>query len=493
MSDLTFTEEQTAIISFEGKRLVVKAFAGTGKTFTMLHFTIARPNTRFLYLAFNRSVRDEAALKFPSHVTCLTYNQLCYQRSGRQYRHKLVPSLRVADVSEILMLRNLIEARDVIATLDAFCNSSDDVLDLVHFRSQASRPSTSYMRNTLSNAMAYWAQMIDPHNPSPIHHNGYTKVFELSRPDLSDDFDAILYDEGQDSPPSTVKVLAMQNSLQLIIIGDPAQSIYLFRDAVNALSSPELEDAPCLTLSDSFRFGPEVATVANVFLLLRGEQRRVRGLGPKGEVLQPDQFKWSQHRGQVCILARTVATVLGVALYFSAKGKSVGFVGGFDSYGFDAIEQVFYLHRRDMGKLKGTRLLRDFPTFQQYETFAEDAQDNEMLRTCRIIQDYPFLPDQLAQLRQQLFDLEQCDIVVGTAHKSKGLEFPTVYLASDFPDLFDPDSPYSDAELEQEINLMYVAVTRARHKLVLNETAMEAIKRVAKYQSENQHSIPVAS
>tara|TARA_R110002051_G_scaffold309855_1_gene382713 strand:- start:6610 stop:8091 length:1482 start_codon:yes stop_codon:yes gene_type:complete len=493
VSELIFTDEQAAIISFEGKRLVVKAFAGTGKTFTMLHFTLARPTLRFLYLAFNRSVRDEAALKFPSNVTCLTYNQLCYQHSGRQYRQKLAPSLRVADVAEILMLRNLIEARDVIATLDAFCNSNDDVLDLTHFRSQAKRPSQSYMRNTLANALAYWAQMIDPENPTPIHHNGYTKVFELSRPDLSNDYDGILYDEGQDCPPSTVKVLAMQDNLQLIIIGDSAQSIYGFREAVNSLSSPELEDAPCLTLSESFRFGPEVAAVANAFLLLRGEQRRVRGLGSQGVVLKPDQFKWSQHRGQVCVLARTVATVLGVALYFSAKGKSVGFVGGFDSYGFDAIEQVFHLHRRDLSKLKGTRLLRDYPTFQQYETFAEDAQDNEMLRTCRIIQDYPFLPTQLAQLRQQLFALEQCDIVVGTAHKSKGLEFPTVYLASDFPDLFDPDSPYTDAELEQEINLMYVAVTRARDKLILNETAMDAIKRVAKYQVDNPKSIPVAS
>lgn len=478
MSHITFTDEQRAIIDFEGPRLVVKAFAGTGKTFTMLHFTLARPHLKFLYLAFNRSVRDEAESKFPKkNVDCMTYNQLCYRQCGKRYRHKLVESLRIGDVADILGLRNLIEARDVISTIDAFCNSGDDVLDLDHFRSRASRPSQRYLRNTVANALAYWAQMIDPDNPTPIHHNGYTKVFELSKPDLSQDYDVILYDEGQDCPPSTIKVLGMQ-PLQLIIIGDDAQSIYLFRNAVNALSAPELSDASCFTLTESFRFGPAIAATANVFLLLRGEQRRVKGLGIEGKVLRPDQFKWSQQRGQVCLLARTVATVLGIALYFSAKGKTVGFVGGFDSYGFDSIEQVFYLHRRDMSKLKGTRLIRDFPTYQQYESFAEQSQDNEMLRTCRIIQDYPFLPHQLAELRNKLHDLSHCDVVVGTVHKSKGLEFPTVYLANDFPDLFDPDSPLSDAELEQEVNLMYVGVTRAQQQLILNESAMEAIKRV---------------
>lgn len=493
MSHITFTEEQTAIISFDGPRLVVKAFAGTGKTFTMLHLALARPKRRFLYLAFNRSVRDEALNKFPKHVACMTYNQLCYQQCGKRFRHKLVPSLRISDVSESLGLRNLIEARDVIGTLDAFCNSDDDSLDLSHFRSRANRPSKHYMKATLEHAYAYWEQMIDPDNPTPIHHNGYTKVFELSAPDLSTDYDVILYDEGQDSPPSTIKVLAMQKNVQLIIIGDPAQSIYQFRDAIDALSAPQLIGAPCYTLTESFRFGPPIAAVANVFLLLRGEQRRVKGLGVDGQVLKPNQFKWSQQRGQVCLLARTVATVLGVALYFSSKGKTVGFVGGFDSYGFDDIEQVFYLHRRDVAKLKGTRLLREFPTFQQYEAFAEQSQDNEMLRTCRIIMDYPFLPQQLEALRKQLHEIEHCDIVVGTVHKAKGLEYPTVYLANDFPDLFDPDSPLSDAELEQEVNLMYVAVTRAQRTLILNTSAMDAIKRVTLYQNEHPRSVPVAT
>lgn len=492
MSEFTYTSEQAAIISYDGPRLVVKAFAGTGKTFTMVHFALARPHLKFLYLAFNRSVRDEAELKFPSNVTCMTYNQLCYHRCGVRYRHKLVQSLRVVDVAEILGLRNWIEARDVIAAIDAFCNSNDDVLDYSHFRSQAMQPSQHYVRSVIANAMAYWAQMIDPENATPIHHNGYTKVFELSRPDLSIDFDGILYDEGQDSPPSTIKVLVMQQNLQLIIIGDPAQSIYLFRDAVDALSSPELEDATCLTLTESFRFGPGIAAVANVFLLLSGEQRRVKGLAIGDRVLEPEKFKWSSHQGQVCILARTVAIVLGVALYFSGKGKKVGFVGGFDSYGFDDIEQAFYLYLGDMPKLKGTRLVREFPTFQQYEAFAEATKDNEMLRTCRIIADYPTLPIQLATLKQQLYAPEECDILVGTAHKSKGLEFPTVYLASDFPDLFSPDSPYTDAELQQEINLYYVATTRAQKLLVLNEGAVEAIKRVAKYQKENPRSTPVA-
>ncbi|MGP9796987.1 3'-5' exonuclease [Halomonas sp. 86] len=492
MNSITFTNEQKAIIDFKGHRLIVKAFAGTGKTFTMVQYALANPDKRYLYLAFNRSVRDEAVQKFPSNVDCMTYNQLCYQQVGIRYRGKLVSSLRLTEVVGALGLRNAIEARDVVNTIDCFCNSDDGVLGLEHFRTSAKRVSQHYMREVVAGALGLWAQMIDVDHPTSIHHNACSKLFELSSPDLSSTYDGILYDEGQDSPPSTISVLARQRC-QVIIIGDPAQSIYLFRDAVDALSSPALAESTQLTLTESFRFGSAVATVANSFLLLRGEQRRVKGLGGEDQAISHKEFSWAKHQGQVCLLSRKVATVLAVALYFSAKGKKVGFVGGFESYGFDYIEQVHYLFMRQMDKLKGTRLLREFPTYQQYEAFAEDTRDNEMLRTCRIISDYPFLPAMLADLRQQVTAPELCDIMVGTVHKSKGLEFDTVYLTDDFPDLFDEDQPYTDAELEQEINLMYVAVTRAAKMLVLNDSALDVIKRVSQFQLETPHSIPVAT
>lgn len=50
------TPEQAAIIGWSGHRLVVRAFAGTGKTSTLVRYALANPNSRMLYLAYNRAV-----------------------------------------------------------------------------------------------------------------------------------------------------------------------------------------------------------------------------------------------------------------------------------------------------------------------------------------------------------------------------------------------------------------------------------------------------
>lgn len=59
------TDEQSAIIHWQGEKLVVNAFAGTGKTSTLVQFAAACPESRMLYLAYNRAIRDEAERRFP--------------------------------------------------------------------------------------------------------------------------------------------------------------------------------------------------------------------------------------------------------------------------------------------------------------------------------------------------------------------------------------------------------------------------------------------
>ncbi|KLB34411.1 3'-5' exonuclease, partial [Xanthomonas euvesicatoria] len=65
-------------------------------------------------------------------------------------------------------------------------------------------------------------------------------------------------------------------------------------------------------------------------------------------------------------------------------------------------------------------------------------------------------------------------LVVVTAHRSKGLEFDHVELAENFIDTVDEDTgklrDFSDAERQtiEEVNLLYVAATRARKELATN-------------------------
>ncbi|MDQ9315515.1 DNA helicase, partial [Escherichia marmotae] len=79
---LTPTDEQSAIIHWQGQKLVVNVFAGTGKTSTLVQYALTNPDSRMLYLAYNRSVRDEAERKFPFNVECKTSHQLAWSRFG---------------------------------------------------------------------------------------------------------------------------------------------------------------------------------------------------------------------------------------------------------------------------------------------------------------------------------------------------------------------------------------------------------------------------
>jgi hypothetical protein len=57
----------------EGLR--IDAYAGVGKT-TTLRLLASSTNGRGLYLAFNRSIAENARGKFPTHVACATSHSL---------------------------------------------------------------------------------------------------------------------------------------------------------------------------------------------------------------------------------------------------------------------------------------------------------------------------------------------------------------------------------------------------------------------------------
>ncbi|PKS77787.1 UvrD-helicase domain-containing protein, partial [Klebsiella pneumoniae] len=98
--------------------------------------------------------------------------------------------------------------------------------------------------------------------PFPMVHDGYLKLYQLSHPNLSLRYQVILFDEAQDANPVTSDIVIRQRS-RTILVGDVHQQIYLFRGANDAMNNPRFSNADQLYLTHSFRFGPNVAMVAN--------------------------------------------------------------------------------------------------------------------------------------------------------------------------------------------------------------------------------------
>lgn len=116
--------------------------------------------------------------------------------------------------------------------------------------------------------------MTTPEDPFPTVHDCYLKQYQLGMPNLSRRYTTILFDEAQDSNPVTSSI-RLQQHCKVILVGDRHQQIYRFRGANNALDSKDLAGADQLYLTHSWRFGRNVAIVANALLELKGRHYRL--------------------------------------------------------------------------------------------------------------------------------------------------------------------------------------------------------------------------
>ncbi|RAT17414.1 DNA helicase [Lonsdalea populi] len=463
------TPEQAAVIGWSGHRLVVKAFAGTGKTSTLVRFALANPESRMLYLAYNRAVRDEAEQKFPFNVECKTSHQLAWPNFGRHYQHRLTGNLRITDVARQLNTRHWPLARAAITTFNAFLCSGDTEFGHQHLPDDEARSGLSDGK-ILAAAQRLWHESARKDGTFPVTHDVYLKLYQLSRPDFSTRWHTVLFDEGQDANPVTQSLVLTQRC-NVVLVGDRHQQIYRFRGAENALDAPQLADADQLCLTHSFRFGPAVAGVANMLLARQGETLAVVGNGGSDNVVA--HLPKDAGQEHVAILSRTVAGVIGAALQASLAGKKVYWVGGIASYKTEEMEDLYWFSADMPERMQSPQLAREYRNFDEFEAVARATKDADMNQALRLLDRYFPLPQKLQVMREHAVTNEnQAQVTVSTAHRSKGLEWPVVVLDEDFADITDP--LMAECERIDETNLLYVAVTRARQTLVIN-TLLQAL------------------
>ena len=130
---------------------------------------------------------------------------------------------------------------------------------------------------------------------------------------------------------------------------------------------------------------------------------------------------------------------------------------------------------REVMDLVGTILATGYHDYL-YETFEDpESREEDILSFAAQIPPETDLADFMAELAlleaggEELSREEQKNrVVLSTVHQAKGLEWDTVYLLSLAEGVFPSSrSAETDEEIEEERRLFYVAVTRARHDLVL--------------------------
>lgn len=316
--------------------------------------------------------------------------------------------------------------------------------------------------------------------------------------------DGILVKNCQDTNPC-VMALFLSQSAAKVMVGDEAQAIYGFRGAVDALKTPGQEQP----LLQSFRFGPAIAEVANQVLAfktaywsgfypLRGDSRRASAIGA---VTKPPYT----------VICRSNQGVFAAAL----KAASAGL--GINSGAKDLEESICYVESA-WALLVGRRLPKPHPEIAEFEHWAvleqESQRDPALQWLVKLVtqhrEDMPACCERLRKAKTRM--KKSADVLVVTAHKSKGLEFDQVILADDFSALDKPLEKAIEAVLqaqgtpkikalleqlpEQELHLLYVAATRAQRLLQPNSTLKlmdklsDALAKIRTTHTVNPLSVP---
>lgn len=453
---MPFTPEQQAIIDCDAPRICAAAFAGTGKTTCCVGYAQARTG-KVLYLAYNKAIQLAARQRFPSHVICKTTHALAFPTVGRLYSHKL-GNLRKGDIASLLRV-SFAQAGMVADTLTNYLCSADRAIELKHLPPETDTKNFLELETVLAGAKTLWSRMQNVDDDDvPMMHDGYLKLFSLTEPVLQ--FDYVIFDESQDANPVTWELV--RHAKRLLVVGDQFQAIYGFRGARDAMA--QMHDAERLYLTQSFRFGPRIANAANLMLYWHGEPKRVVGAGPTLGTLSVDREK------PYAEIGRTNMAVLESAFAALEQKHRLHFVGGVENYRLQIIEDGYRLFIGRQYEIKD-RFIAKFSSLSALADYALEARDSEMALLAKIILAYQHrIPDLLRQLRARCVDsMRDAHRIFSTAHKSKGLEYPQAVMLDDFKDLVDGGKLIPKDEIDpQEVNLMYVAATRAMEGLQLS-------------------------
>lgn len=463
-------EQQAAIDAFAtGDNVTIVAGAGSGKTSTLRFLADSAPGKRGLYLAFNRSVRDDAVRRFAgTGVEPLTVNQLAYRAYGqasrermsmkRLYPHEKMRALGME--KKFPMGTSFVSWQKVLRltqqTLETFCRSfrPEIELDMVTLPPTILGPKhdrDALKASIVKYAKLWWDDWMNPNGLIEHSHSTYMKRWALDEPQLP--YDYLLVDEAQDLEPLTRGILLGQDT-QVVTVGDPNQAIYGWRGASDALN----DFAGIRThLTQSFRFGDAIAEEANFWLALLESDMRIQGLpGKKSSV-------WASERRPEAVLTRTNGGAMQEIIESQSHGLAVGVAGERKKTELvDLAKAALDLQRE--GKTKH-RELDDFTSWADVIAFVEDdGADSEIAALVKVVDKYG--APAVVKAMEGTVPIDRADQTVSTVHVAKGLEWFHVRISDDFREPGTDKDTGEQKPLEaEEARLAYVAVTRAERHL----------------------------
>jgi hypothetical protein len=469
------TLEQQEALDLCSEGILVNSFAGTGKTTFSGQVAEKLGYRNTLYTAFLRENASDAKARVTTQA--FTQDSLAFNFALKQspFKNSIDPKLsrQQSDAGAIQILLGLptkidiggkvvksyVLSRLIQDTVNNFCNSVESDFSIMHVPMQVF--SSQSALQILDWAKSYWEFLISrQHHEKHIIKFSHLMKFWAMSPSiqLPYEFKNIIVDEAQDTNGAFYQVMKNHIDRNFVVIGDRHQQLFQWRGAVNTMNMFEL---PNKSLTMSHRFGQRIAEVANNVL--------ARHTQPPKEVIRGNKNLDSKivyyHPNDAfpvdvgAILTRTRTEIISIAKSELEQGHAISVKTEFGSIRF-LCQNIMALAHNKHHQLMHPMIARCY-TLSNLETELESSPDGDIFFALKL---YKKFGDEILKIIDQVESLNQPESkstrLISTTHALKGREWDAIVIASYF--MYLVDSP--NVQLDDELCILYVAVTRAKKK-----------------------------
>ena len=473
--------------------IVVNAVAGSGKTFTIVNAAkqLAMPQQDVLFLAFNKSIVTELEGKLFGVAEVKTTHSFGMGVIAKGSRRK--PFVDNKKYGKLIAARNPYAERDEIScALDLFDKCR---VELIMSGNYAAIEGVAKHHNivTFGNVVEMVSDLLSvAYRPTPDGKIDFTDMLVLAATyykQFVPTYRVVFIDECQDLNTSqrTLMTLAARGG-RFVAVGDPKQAINGFAGADcdsfgKLVSLPNTIELP---LSVNYRCGKNIVAAAQSLVpQITAHDGASDGVVETINAIDRNTFE----RGSMVLCRKNAPLInlcyklLGVGVTTLVKGREIG-------KGLTTI-----MDKSRAATLDGVNTYLDKQVAKQIAKLVkkgetkDDAKAHPSVQAIRDKQDCinaiaegakVYRVDQIALEIEKIFSDANVEnaVVLSSVHKSKGLESDHVYIIvpNKLPLVWKGQLPW---QYEQELNLHYVAITRAKKTLTyvaLDEDDIKAAK-----------------
>lgn len=463
------------VFTHSKRNLNISAVAGSGKTTTLLELLKYIPEgSDTLFLAFNNSIVDELKERNEREDARIMTIHSCGWRSILQCygsKSKVNPNKAMAKTEITLKRFNVTKRRGW------YFYAIPKMLDLMR---------CNLCKNTVNDIVElseYYDVDIDGRDAEMVMY-----AYELMRKDkrqfdfmdmiyvpITDvniylqKYDYVFCDESQDFSVAQHEFIkrCLNRRGRLITVGDKRQAIYGFAGA-DAESYDKLAElngtALRMPLSICYRCGKNIVMEAKKIVPeIQYNPEQISGVVRDGNLTEVVDGDW--------ILCRNLKPLIQTYLWLiqnhkkcKIRGKDIaeGILALINKMGVKTLSGLSSALEREQERVFDKLVARGVKKPNNHPKMELLSQKIDVIET---LADEVETVEELKQLINNIFDdKEKKGIILSTIHKSKGLENERIFFL--LPNLIPSRYAVQDWQLEQEQNLLYVAITRAKRELV---------------------------